>query len=404
METYPRDELFQTPVDELRSIAISVLYLQERRKLRLFLRQDEYGRYFSALVYLPRDRYTTAVRLRLTHILQEELGGHSVDFTAWNTESVLSRLHFVIRVDAGTQLPELTDADAERIESRLAAAARSWADGFAEALTAECGEERAAELTRRYADAFPDGYRADFAPRIAVADLQHIEGLGADDFTLSLYEPVGRRPRGAPVQDLPHRRPRLAVRGAARAPAARRRGRRRAPLRAAPLRPLPGVGLRLRAAAGPGARRPRRRRPRALPGGVRRDLDRPGGERRLQLPGAARRSGLAAGDGAARLRQVPAAGRLHLQPGLHGGHPPDQRPHHPAAGEPLPGPALAGPPEGRPGADRRHPGGAGRRAGPGREPGRGPHPALLPHLDQGDAAHQLLPEGHARAPRPPTCR
>ena len=208
LETYPRDELFQTPVDELRSIAISVLYLQERRKLRLFLRQDEYGRYFSALVYLPRDRYTTAVRLRLTHILQEELGGHSVDFSAWNTESVLSRLHFVIRVDAGTQLPELTDADAERIEGRLAAAARSWADGFAEALTSECGEERAAELTRRYADAFPDGYRADFAPRIAVADLQHIEGLGADDFTLSLYEPVAAAPEerrfkiyrtGAPV-------------------------------------------------------------------------------------------------------------------------------------------------------------------------------------------------------------
>ncbi|SDO02806.1 NAD-glutamate dehydrogenase [Actinacidiphila guanduensis] len=194
LETYPRDELFQTGVDELRSIVTSVLYLQERRQLRLYLRQDEYGRYFSALVYLPRDRYTTAVRLRLTRILQEELGGRSVDFTAWNTESVLSRLHFVIRVDPGTTLPELTDADVERIEGRLVAAARSWADGFAEALNAECGEERAAELIRRYADAFPDGYRADFAPRVAVADLQHIETLGADDFTLSLYEPVSAAP------------------------------------------------------------------------------------------------------------------------------------------------------------------------------------------------------------------
>ncbi len=194
LETYPRDELFQTGVEELRSIATSVLYLQERRKLRLFLRRDEYGRYFSALVYMPRDRYTTEVRLRLTSILQEELGGHSVDFSAWNTESVLSRLYFVIRVDPGTRLPELTDADVERIESRLTAAARSWADGFAEALNAECGEERAAELTRRYADAFPDGYRADFAPRAAVADLQHIEGLGEDDFTLNFYEPVGAAP------------------------------------------------------------------------------------------------------------------------------------------------------------------------------------------------------------------
>ncbi|PJN37457.1 NAD-glutamate dehydrogenase [Streptomyces sp. CB02959] len=211
LETYPRDELFQTPADELRSIATSVLYLQERRRLRLYLRQDEYGRYYSALVYLPRDRYTTGVRLRLIDILKEELGGTSVDFTAWNTESVLSRLHFLIRVEPGTALSELTDADVDRIEARLVEAARSWADGFAEALTAEVGEERAAELLRRYAHAFPEGYKADNNPRSAVADLQHLEKLTGEpgrDFAVSLYEPVNASPgerrfkiyrRGEPV-------------------------------------------------------------------------------------------------------------------------------------------------------------------------------------------------------------
>ncbi|HZX39631.1 MAG TPA: NAD-glutamate dehydrogenase [Streptomyces sp.] len=196
LETYPRDELFQTPVDQLRSIVTSVLYLQERRRLRLYLRQDEYGRYYSALIYLPRDRYTTGVRLRLIDILKEELGGISVDFTAWNTESILSRLHFVIRVPAGTELPDLTDADTERIEARLVEAARSWADGFAEALNAEVGEERAAELLRRYGNAFPEGYKADHSPRAAVADLVHIEQLAqaGKEFSLSLYEPVGAGP------------------------------------------------------------------------------------------------------------------------------------------------------------------------------------------------------------------
>ncbi|MFD7667591.1 NAD-glutamate dehydrogenase [Streptomyces sp. NPDC059788] len=197
LETYPRDELFQTPVDQLQSIVTSVLYLQERRRLRLYLRQDEYGRYYSALVYLPRDRYTTGVRLRLIEILKEELGGTSVDFTAWNTESILSRLHFVVRVEPGAALPDLTDADAERIEARLVEAARSWADGFAEALTAEVGEERAAELLRRYNHAFPEGYKADNPPRSAVADLQHLEKLApaaGKDFEVSLYEPVGAGP------------------------------------------------------------------------------------------------------------------------------------------------------------------------------------------------------------------
>ncbi|MFH9660622.1 NAD-glutamate dehydrogenase [Streptomyces sp. NPDC017248] len=195
METYPRDELFQTPVAELQAIVTSVLYLQERRRLRLYLRQDEYGRYYSALVYLPRDRYTTGVRLRIIDILKEELGGTSVDFTAWNTESILSRLHFVVRVPQGTELPELSDSDKERIETRLVEAARSWADAFAEALTAECGEEHAAEVLRRYNHAFPEGYKADHSPRAAVADLVHLEQLSADkDFSLSLYEPVGAAP------------------------------------------------------------------------------------------------------------------------------------------------------------------------------------------------------------------
>ncbi|MER5259267.1 NAD-glutamate dehydrogenase [Streptomyces sp. NPDC002855] len=196
LETYPRDELFQTPPDELRAIVTSVLYLQERRRLRLYLRKDEYGRYYSALVYLPRDRYTTGVRLRIIDILKEELGGTSVDFTAWNTESILSRLHFVVRVAPGGGLPQLTDADTDRIEARLVEAARSWADGFGEALTAECGEERAAELLRRYSGAFPEGYKADHTPRAAVADLQHLEQLkhGREDFALSLYEPVGAAP------------------------------------------------------------------------------------------------------------------------------------------------------------------------------------------------------------------
>lgn len=166
LETYPRDELFQTPPDELRAIATSVLYLQERRRLRLYLRQDEYGRYYSALVYLPRDRYTTGVRLRIIDILKEELGGISVDFTAWNTESILSRLHFVVRVPQGTELSQLSDQDRERIETRLVEAARSWADGFGEALTAELGEERAAELLRRYANAFTEGTRPT-TPRAA---------------------------------------------------------------------------------------------------------------------------------------------------------------------------------------------------------------------------------------------
>src|SRR5690606_7973962 len=215
LETYPRDELFQTPVTELQASVTSVLYLQERRRLRLYLRQDEYGRYYSALVYLPRDRYTTPVRLRIIDILKEELGGISVDFTAWNTESILSRLHFVVRVPQGTELQHLSDSDKERIEARLVEAARSWEDGFHEALNAEFGEERAAELLRRYAGAFTEGYKADHTPRSAVADLVRLEQLDEEkNFELSLYEPVGADRSVAWIYDFGLRLPKVPASGA----------------------------------------------------------------------------------------------------------------------------------------------------------------------------------------------
>ncbi len=196
LESYPRDDLFQIPVEELADITGSVLHLQERRRLRLFLRKDAYGRYFSALVYLPRDLYTTDARLKLQSILLHELDGVVIDYTVRSTESVLTRLHFVVRVAPGTRLPKV---DTERIERLLAAALRTWDDDFAQQLGEAVGHERAAQLLRDYAKAFPEGYKADFPPQNAVKDVCRIEAIHADDTTDSSLA-VYRRPDAAPEQ------------------------------------------------------------------------------------------------------------------------------------------------------------------------------------------------------------
>src|SRR5207237_6071352 len=81
LEDYPREELFEISAQELTPIALGVLRLKERKQTRLFLRRDRYGRYMSCLVYLPRDRYTTNVRLRAQGILREALHGVSVDYS-----------------------------------------------------------------------------------------------------------------------------------------------------------------------------------------------------------------------------------------------------------------------------------------------------------------------------------
>src|SRR3712207_4576211 len=115
LETYPRDELFQTPLEELVPIARAVLHIRERRQVRLFVRPDTYRRYLSCLVYLPRDRYNTTVRERIAAILARELDGGSVEYTARVSESLLARVHFVVRAKGGEPMTDRYDvADIER--------------------------------------------------------------------------------------------------------------------------------------------------------------------------------------------------------------------------------------------------------------------------------------------------
>jgi glutamate dehydrogenase len=195
LETYPRDELFQTPIDELVPIAEAVLNTRERRQVRLFVRRDTYGRYLSCLVYLPRDRYTTAVRERIAGILKRELGGGSLEYTARVSESLLARLHFVIRPEPGQTI---RDFDQVALEHRLAEAARSWRDDFVSAAHAEYGEEDGALLARRYADSFPEAYKEDYPPRTGAVDLGRVEGIPGDSgVDLSFYQLMDAAPEEA---------------------------------------------------------------------------------------------------------------------------------------------------------------------------------------------------------------
>lgn len=189
LETYPRDELFQTSTDELFPIAMAVVNLQERRQLRMFVRRDDYGRYLSFLVYLPRDRYNTDVRERIQRLLLSATGGESIDFTARVGESMLARLHFVVRKAPEQPLPEI---DADELERQLVAATRAWNDDFSDALAEQVGEEAAARMLRRYRDGFPEAYKEDFPARTAAVDVQRLEELpAADGLGLNLYRPVG---------------------------------------------------------------------------------------------------------------------------------------------------------------------------------------------------------------------
>ena len=194
LETFPRDELFQIADEQLFEVAMGILRLEERRRVRLFLWKERYERFVSALVYVPRDRYTTATRTRIEAVLRHAFPGSTLDFAVLLSESVLARLHFVIRVPGG-QIPAY---DQRELEAKLAETTRSWTDELQVLLVGQHGEEDGNRLTARYGEAFPAAYREDQPPRSAVYDIQRMEDLaaGATDANnaMSLYRPLEAPP------------------------------------------------------------------------------------------------------------------------------------------------------------------------------------------------------------------
>jgi glutamate dehydrogenase len=174
LEGYPREELFEISAEQLAPIAMAVLGLAERKQVRLFLRPDAYGRYVSCLVYLPRDRYTTQVRLRAQEILRSAFGGSSVDYSAMVGNSALARLHVVVHATPGCPLAPVDQA---ALQARIAAAVRSWDDDLAAEAQRQLGPERAAEVLRSCANSIPQTYKADTVAADAVADLAVVQGL-----------------------------------------------------------------------------------------------------------------------------------------------------------------------------------------------------------------------------------
>ncbi|HEY2307942.1 MAG TPA: NAD-glutamate dehydrogenase [Streptosporangiaceae bacterium] len=190
LEAYPREELFQISADQLTPIALGVLHLRSHPRTRLFLRKDVYGRFMSCMVYLPRDRYTTAVRLRTQEILREALHGETVEYSATVGESSLARLLVVVRAKPGTALADVDTAD---LEAKIVAAARSWDEDLAAEAARKLGDAPARALLAPFAGAIPQTYKTDVPAPYAVNDLIRMQSLlaSAETSSFDLWEAEG---------------------------------------------------------------------------------------------------------------------------------------------------------------------------------------------------------------------
>ncbi len=187
LETYPRDELFQVTSQELLETSIGILHMQERPVIKLFIRRDPYGRFFSCMVYVPREQYITKLRIKMMAILKEYLNGcGEVLFTTHFSESIHARTHYIVNVENSESIAY----DIKVIERELREASRSWNDNLYDALKSEFGEDEGSDIGQKYAEAFLPGYMAESTPLTAVLDIKHMESL-SDKHPLSmiLYRP-----------------------------------------------------------------------------------------------------------------------------------------------------------------------------------------------------------------------
>jgi glutamate dehydrogenase len=191
LETYPRDDLYQISNDELYETALGILALGERQRLRLFVCRDPFDRFFSCLVYVPREAYSTDMRIKFQAILMQVFSGSSAEFDVQLSDAVLARIHFTVRTTPG-QVPVF---DRKEVEARLTAAARRWDDDLRDALVDAEGEARGLELFKRWGAGFPAGYRERVSARAAVPDVVKLASLTPDaPLALALYRPFGAEP------------------------------------------------------------------------------------------------------------------------------------------------------------------------------------------------------------------
>jgi glutamate dehydrogenase len=173
LDDYPRDEFVQIRREDLFAIAMGILAIGERQRVRLFIRRDEFERFVSCLVFLPRDRFNTANRQRVAAVLADALEAELDEWTLVLSESVLVRIHYVLHTERGVVIQR----DAAEIEARLVEVTTSWPEDLRRALVDELGEEEGEALYERYRDAFPAGYRDDWVAGAAVADIRRAEAV-----------------------------------------------------------------------------------------------------------------------------------------------------------------------------------------------------------------------------------
>ncbi len=183
LEKYPRDELFQTEVSKLHTITSSILSLQERQRVALYMRPDIFGKSVACMIYIPRDRFETRMRHRFEKVLEQELDGKTTAYYTTLDDSVFARI--ILLVESNKK--SISKADETRLEKMLRQEGRAWDEILSEAINIKYGTD-SDYFMEKYSEAFPIAYRETYHPAKALNDIEVLEKFSEDDqVNISFY-------------------------------------------------------------------------------------------------------------------------------------------------------------------------------------------------------------------------
>ncbi len=172
LESYPRDELFQIPVPVLRRHSEAILGLTERPRVRALYRIDQFDRFVSVIVFVPRDRYDSIVREKIGAYLKQAFDGRLSAYYPAFPEGGLARVHFIIGRSGGkTPKPEPAI-----LEAAIRQIVRTWEDALREAAVGSGADAALLAIAAR----FPESYRGSFSAAEALLDARRIGAIGPD--------------------------------------------------------------------------------------------------------------------------------------------------------------------------------------------------------------------------------
>ncbi len=189
LETLPRDDLFQATHEELFNLTQGILHLQERKRIRLFVRKDAYSRYFSCLVFVPREISNTDMSLAMQDVLMDAFNGLESSFTTYFSDSVLARIHYLVRVNPKNPV----EYDIPKLEKQLTDISRSWSDELKYHLIRQFNEAEGLKYYAKYRKAFPASYTECYLPSAAIEDIRKIQALSHENPLEMLFHKSGKK-------------------------------------------------------------------------------------------------------------------------------------------------------------------------------------------------------------------